>query len=264
MTEQRWSKFWWQDYEADPALRLVSLAAQGLWMRMLCAMHRGDPYGHLTVGDKPMTTDQLASLVGARKPDVVKLLAELHLGGVFSKTGYGVMFSRRLVRDRELSDLGRVRGKQGGNPALIRQDNHKAEGGQAGGGLTSTLKPEAEAEAERKKAKPPLTPQNGNRQPDPMGTGMADLGSEDGRPTCGGFFVDSLFEDCCAAAGINSVASVATWQPLIAWLTEGHTEWGILRVIKQISGRPGYKPPRTLEYFSRAVREGAKVGERPG
>lgn len=129
--------------------------------------------------------------------------------------------------------------------------------------VTSSKGREGKGEGKEGKGESPLTPVNGHRQPDPMGTGMADLKMEDGRPTCGGFFVDSLFEACCTAAKINSVASVATWQPLIAWLTEGHTEWGILRVIRQIASRPNYKPPRTLDYFNRAVREEAKPGERP-
>ena len=97
-----------------------------------------------------------------------------------------------------------------------------------------------------------------------MGTGVADLKMVDGRPTCRGFYVDSLFEDCCEAAGIRTVATLATWQPLVGWLREGYPESEILRVIRQIAGRPGYRVPRSLGYFTAAIRSEAKVEITPG
>jgi hypothetical protein len=36
MSGTRWSKFYWSDWDGDMRLRLCSLAAQGLWMQMLC------------------------------------------------------------------------------------------------------------------------------------------------------------------------------------------------------------------------------------
>jgi hypothetical protein len=52
MTAEPWSKWFWTDYEADPGLRLSSLAAQGLWMRMLCLMAKATPKGELRVGSE--------------------------------------------------------------------------------------------------------------------------------------------------------------------------------------------------------------------
>ena len=40
---QRWSKFWWGDWQNDKALRLCSIGARGLWMEMLCIAHEGEP-----------------------------------------------------------------------------------------------------------------------------------------------------------------------------------------------------------------------------
>ena len=120
MTEHRWSKFWWQDYESDMALRLVSLSAQGLWMRMLCVMHRATPYGHLRLHTQPMTTGQLSRLVGASESVAKKLLAELEAENVFSRTAEGVIYCRRMIRDKEFSDGMKEIGKGGGNPEIIR------------------------------------------------------------------------------------------------------------------------------------------------
>jgi hypothetical protein len=118
MSEHRWSKFWWQDYEGDDALRLVSLAAQGLWMRMLCAMHRGEPHGHLAVNGNAPTARQLSIMLCATEREITKLVPELEAAGVLSRTDAGIIYSRRLVRDKAIRDQAIVDGRRGGNPAL--------------------------------------------------------------------------------------------------------------------------------------------------
>jgi hypothetical protein len=170
MTEHRWSKFWWSDYEGDDALRVVSLAAQGLWMRMLCAMHKGTPYGHLTINGQPPTERQIGMLASVSEGKTKKLVQELEKSGVFSRTETGVIFCRRMVRDKEISERGQQDGKRGGNPAL----KPKAERG-----LTPpVIKPpyaleaeaEAEAEADSKRESAPRAatprPRRGGRLPD--------------------------------------------------------------------------------------------------
>ena len=158
----RWSKFWWQDYEGDDALRVCSLAAQGLWMRMLCAMHKGTPYGHLTVNGRPATVRQIAAIASAPEKEVAKLLAELAEAGVYSVDGDDVMFCRRMVRDKAAREKFSAYGKTGGNPALKAEDNPTDNGGGNPGGLTPPLKhQEAEAEAEAEKTPP--TPRSGGR-----------------------------------------------------------------------------------------------------
>ena len=144
MSEHRWSKFWWQDYEGDDALRVVSLAAQGLWMRMLCAMHKGVPYGHLTINGRATTMPQLAILASVSERKVAGIVQELEKAGVFSVNENGMIFCRRMVRDREISERGQQDGKRGGNPAL---NPKRAEG------ITPPLNPggyplEAEADTE--------------------------------------------------------------------------------------------------------------------
>lgn len=120
MTEHRWSKFWWQDYEADISLRLCSLAAQGLWMRMLCVMHRANPYGHFTLNGTPPTTLMLSRLVSISERACKGLLTELEENNVFSRTEAGVIYCRRMVRDKEVSEGMREIAKLGGNPEIIR------------------------------------------------------------------------------------------------------------------------------------------------
>jgi len=51
--KQPWLKFFPSDWRADPALRMCSLAARGLWIEMLCLMHEARPHGSLLVNGKP-------------------------------------------------------------------------------------------------------------------------------------------------------------------------------------------------------------------
>ena len=45
MTKEAWFKFYPVDWRADPGLRVCSLAARGVWIDILCALHDSDEYG---------------------------------------------------------------------------------------------------------------------------------------------------------------------------------------------------------------------------
>jgi hypothetical protein len=159
MSKLRWSKLWWQDWSDDPALRLCSLAAQGLWMRMLCiaALQHDDLYGFVLVNGKPPTIAQLAKIVGAHHHTVAALLAELERNGVCDMRGGNTYVSRRMLRGKAEHAARKAAGLQGGNPNLKRPSYAK----NANGELKLELKPvlnaesEAEAEAEVKGDSPP-------------------------------------------------------------------------------------------------------------
>lgn len=107
-------QFYPGDWLQDTALRACCLGARGLWADMLCYMHQGTPYGHLTLpavsedGGKdilrPILSPVLARMVGGTSEDVERLLAELEYAGVFSRTAKGVIFSRRMVQDEKLRE----------------------------------------------------------------------------------------------------------------------------------------------------------------
>ncbi|QDH17429.1 hypothetical protein [Swingsia samuiensis] len=121
MSARQWGKFWWQDWQRDPALRMCSIAARGLWMDMLCLMHDANPQGHLLVNGKQPTIRQMAVIFGATSDEVSSAISELEEAGVFSKTDDGVIFSRRMVREKTASEEAYNNGKKGGNPALKRK-----------------------------------------------------------------------------------------------------------------------------------------------
>lgn len=116
-----WLKFHPQDWRADERLRLCSLAARGLWLEMMCIMHRSEKYGFLLIAGKTPTDTQLAFQVGTTPDEVVQLLAELRAAEVYSATSSGVIYSRRMVRDEKKSKINAKNGKKGGDASLGKE-----------------------------------------------------------------------------------------------------------------------------------------------
>jgi hypothetical protein len=158
MSGAPWMKFFPSDWRADQSLRVCSLAARGLWIEMLCVMHNATPYGHLLINGSPVSDTQLAMLAGTSSNQIPALVGELELAGVFSRTGKGVIYSRRMTRDEKKAALARKNGLQGGNPNLCNQtrnpppDNPKDKTYVNGG--DNTQKPESESKKETPQSPP--------------------------------------------------------------------------------------------------------------
>lgn len=120
---QPWVKWFMSDWRSDPPLRMCSLAGRGLWMDLLAIAHEAEPYGHVLVNGKAPLVGDIARIAGATVKDVKRLLAELEGAGVFSRTSANVIYSRRMVRDKEKAETDRANGKGGGNPRLKGVDN---------------------------------------------------------------------------------------------------------------------------------------------
>lgn len=115
MSRLRWAKFFWEDWASDNALSLCTLAAQGLWMRMLCIAAQGDDYGMLTVNGQPVSDEELAKLI---RPHIdprrfARLLAELERKKVVSRDANGTLFCRRMTQLRLAFDSHFLNGKRG-------------------------------------------------------------------------------------------------------------------------------------------------------
>lgn len=76
-------------------------------MEMLCIMHEASPYGHLVLGGHAVSNAVLARMAGAGVDEVSALLIELESAGVLSCTRKGVIYSRRMVKDRSRAEKGR-------------------------------------------------------------------------------------------------------------------------------------------------------------
>lgn len=121
-----WSKFFWSDWQSEPALRLCSYAARGLWMDMLCIAAAHDPIGYVAVAGRGLDETSIARMTGGTESEVASLLGELDRNGVFSRDRQGRIYSRRMVSDARKAATARKNGKLGGNPTL---GNHEGKSG---------------------------------------------------------------------------------------------------------------------------------------
>lgn len=114
-------------------MQSCSMAAQGLWINVMCLAHECEPYGHLTINGKAMTPAQLGRQVGLTARECEALLDELTDSGVARRTDEGVIFSSRMVRDEDLRNRRAAGGKDGAE--------HGSKGAEAGskGGRPKTV-----------------------------------------------------------------------------------------------------------------------------
>ncbi len=87
---------WLRDHVAG-----CSLAAQGLWLRMLILMHDCERYGYLAMNGAPIPSDSIARRCGCTPDQYATLLAELTAHGVPGVSQDGTIYSRRMVRDAQ-------------------------------------------------------------------------------------------------------------------------------------------------------------------
>jgi hypothetical protein len=148
-----WMKFYPSDWRADPALRVCSIGARGLWMEMLCLMHEATPRGFLVVNGKPVSDKQLAGLAGAAPKETARYVAELEDAGVFSRDGHGTIYSRRIRRDDEKAARDKANGRGGGNPVLtgVNPPDNPPDNPAPNPRLTGRIKPRYQKPEARKR-----------------------------------------------------------------------------------------------------------------
>jgi hypothetical protein len=99
-----WLQFYPADWLSD-SVAGCSLAAQGLWFRMLFVAHASQHYGYLEIDGKAIPDELLFRRCGCATVEEYRaLLAELFSAGVPSRTASGVIYSRRMVRDQKDRD----------------------------------------------------------------------------------------------------------------------------------------------------------------
>ena len=186
--KQPWMKFYPTDWRSDPALRQCSMAARGLWIHMISIMHEADEYGELAVKRTRMTVEMLAKDASINPRTTRLLLAELEAKGVFERDESGTIYSRRMKREKQRSQIYTANGSRGGNPKLLNQldkplDNQTPQklDNQKVNPQVNTQKLEARSKKERS----PLTPLTGGKRAQAKRTLPADFGLTEERRQCG-------------------------------------------------------------------------------
>lgn len=178
-------QFYPADWRKDAALQSCSLAAQGLWINLMCIAHECEPYGHLTINGQPMNSAKLARLVGVGAREFEALLDELRDALVCDFTDAGVIFSRRMVRDeearRQRAEVGRHHGLKGAE--------HGAKGGQYGGqgGRPSKAETPGDNPGSKPRVEPPQNPRpSSSSSSSPSGEETSLLSQAPPRPSADG------------------------------------------------------------------------------
>lgn len=110
-----------QDFMTDEKLSECSASATGVYIRVMCLMHKNDPYGKILLKQKnKQTTNQIknfASQLAKQMPydfhTVANALVELIDENVLLMEN-GVITQKRMVRDNEISVNRASSGKKGG------------------------------------------------------------------------------------------------------------------------------------------------------
>jgi hypothetical protein len=230
--KEPWMKFYPSDWRGDPRLRMCSIGARGLWMEMLCIMHEAEPYGHMVVGNVPVTNRQLASLAAISQTDCMKFMAELESSRVYSRQeGTGIIYSRRMVRDKAKAERDRENGKGGGNPKL--------KGGDNGGVNPPDNHPDKAQKLEARD------------QIDDVDDGARTPGLPPSSPEM------ALTEELLVIAGHD----LSFWPPgwcgapvrVRTWLNSGWSRETIVAVAKSVMARKRDGPPSSVKYFENAI-----------
>jgi hypothetical protein len=103
-------------------------AAQFLWWKMMLTMAKAEPYGHLATHGVAMTTRHLARTMKWGIGKTERALAALESVRIFSRRADGMIYSRRMVRDRLAQDLKDAANKENGKRGI-----EGASGGHLGG-----------------------------------------------------------------------------------------------------------------------------------
>jgi len=98
-------QFYVGDLMREPSFTALSLAAQGLWLRMIFLMHDACKPGLLVnANGMQMSCKILARIIGRPIEEIEPLLAEMEALGTYSKLEDGTIYCRRMSRGTDLSE----------------------------------------------------------------------------------------------------------------------------------------------------------------
>jgi hypothetical protein len=139
LRNQPYIPFYVQDYLSDEKLSCCSLQTQGVYIRIMCALHKSETYGGILFKQIPKQNFSsskyfafiLSKQIGISTDEVSSAVEELLFFDVLKveqKNGIDFLFQKRMVKDFEISEARKKAGKKGGgNPILFKQKNKQTD-----------------------------------------------------------------------------------------------------------------------------------------
>ena len=157
--------FWFftGDWLKDPELRFCSIFARGLLVDLLCFMFESKERGYLIWPDgSPRSNEDIADAVsGGDRSEKVKAIEELEKKGVLSRDSRGVLYSRRMAR---LGEISQMRSEAGSKPKAKPEQtaNKPGTNGEQKPGVTVS---DSVSDSDSLLLKPPLSPRGETAKP---------------------------------------------------------------------------------------------------
>lgn len=117
--------FYWGDWFKAPDVQMLPRDIRCTWFEMLGRMWENSPRGEISVNKKPLTDEQMATLLGfGSDVEMMKRhINYLERFSLFSRKKSGVIYSRKLVKMNELSCNRSKAGKLGMSVRYNKTDN---------------------------------------------------------------------------------------------------------------------------------------------
>jgi len=121
LRDQPYLPLYIQDYLTDEKLNECSAASQGVYIKILCVLHKSDEYGKFLLKQNDKQTSKQTKNFASKfarhitfSPDVIEsALDELLENSVMTLDG-DILFQKRMVKDNEISLKRSNSGKKGG------------------------------------------------------------------------------------------------------------------------------------------------------
>jgi hypothetical protein len=132
--------FFWNDWDNEPGMKFCSLAAQGLWVKMLSLAARSREYGVILIGDHASLRGDLPGLLSPACGEAVtiidELIDQLIKFKVASIDQVGRVINRRMVAEGKLSADRAAAGRAGAAVTNQKRQTLGSAAGKANGNLS--------------------------------------------------------------------------------------------------------------------------------
>ena len=122
LRDQPYIPLYVNDFLTDEKLNRCSVAAWGVYIKLMCILHKSENYGSITLRDREKKSGKqienfatiLLPQIGCSFDDLVAALDELTYFGIIQIEG-DTLSQKRMVKDGELSKIRAESGSKGGN-----------------------------------------------------------------------------------------------------------------------------------------------------